>query len=182
MPRTKAPRHIANAVKDRGTSKRRTKEITDQARPRGVRRSVAETATGQGGSRQDRGRARGPHPGTRGGVHADAANLDARGEYIPKGRGRPDRVENAKDLRRLSAGVSTRRAASNRGAQRPQPQQTGDRRSGQKRGAGLVKGPSRGRVGSKGVGGRTRTGRDRNSGARGRSRGGSRTRGRAPGR
>jgi hypothetical protein len=76
MPRTKPPRHIANAIKDLGTSKARTREISDQTRAGPVRRAVRETATGQRGSTRRGGRPRGPHPSNHGGVHPDTPELE----------------------------------------------------------------------------------------------------------
>jgi hypothetical protein len=172
MPRTRANRHIANAVKDQGTSKRRTKEITDQARPRGVRKPVGETITGQGGSRQNRGDTRGPHPGTRGGIKADTRNANAVGEPVPlarRGRPGPDR-EPLEAGRR--AGMSTKRLEKNRGEQ--QPREQGSRRSGERAGAGLTKAPGRSSTERSQRSGRTRRGRD-SDGQRSRARGGSRT-------
>jgi hypothetical protein len=173
MPRTKPPRHIANAVKDRGTSKRRTKEQTDQARPRGVRLAAGETLTGQGGSSRRGGRARGPHPGTRGGIKADSKNAAAAGERVPRREGGTRGA--LKEPHPTRHGSSKRREKTT-GAK--QPRALAGRRSGEKRaGTGLTKGPSRQRTETRAVGGRTRTGKDR-PGPRGRARSGSRTRGR----
>ena len=41
-----ARRQVSNPVKDQGMSKRRTKEVTDHARPRSVRVGARETVTG----------------------------------------------------------------------------------------------------------------------------------------
>src|SRR4051812_24837050 len=78
MPRTKPPRHVANAIKDQGTSKRRTKEIADHTGATSRRRSARDTETSQGGS-GDRRNARGPHRSNWGGVKADE-----RGERGPR--------------------------------------------------------------------------------------------------
>jgi hypothetical protein len=119
MPRTKPPRHIANAVKDRGASKRRTKEITDQARPRGKRTPVADTITGQGGSRRkgDAGN-RGTHPGGHGGVHADATNRRARREPIPRsemGSGKRAPRKGDESSAKRPPGIGVKRADKRRG-------------------------------------------------------------------
>jgi hypothetical protein len=68
---------MANPVKDQGASKRRTREITDHARPGSVRRGAAETVTGRGGS--PKGHRRGAdtgHPGQRGGIRFDTPDRE----------------------------------------------------------------------------------------------------------
>ena len=122
MPRTKPPRHIANAVKDQGTSKRRTKEITDNREPRGKRTPVADTLTGQGGSRRKGDTDdRGPHPSSHGGVHADAKNRRARREPIPRAEKGSIRTATRKgddSAAKRRPGISLKRAEKQRGKQR----------------------------------------------------------------
>jgi hypothetical protein len=74
-------RSQANAIKDTGASKKRTKEIADRTLGGAVRKPAREAATGQGGSEKGR-RARG-EPGTghiseRGGVKADSQVMKRR--------------------------------------------------------------------------------------------------------
>lgn len=67
MPR----RRIANAIKDKGTSKARTRAIADRAKPRGEHKPVRQTVTGQGGSRKGNGDPDVLHPSQMGGVKAE---------------------------------------------------------------------------------------------------------------
>ena len=90
----------------------------------------------------------------------------------PKGGGQPDV---AHPSQRGGIKAEERDLRLGAGGAAPRGREPGQKRAGS---AGLTKGPSRSRPrGAAAAGGRTRTGRDRD-GARGRARGGSRTRGR----
>lgn len=80
-------RKVANAIKDLGTSKAKTRAIADRLRPRGEHKPAGRTVTGKGGSRKGDGAPDVGHPSQRGGLKAEERDLRIGvGGAAPRGR------------------------------------------------------------------------------------------------